>query len=119
MPSDFGPESIILPPLVPRSGGGSVFKGLVLAFALAVVCSVASLVIATTLPAASKPFFALTLGIGAIQWAWLIPMYLQFRRKAEPEPETAKGLLVAGIITLVLNGAGVGALFLLGGSFVA
>src|SRR5262245_49081510 len=112
--SDFGPESIILPPLVPRSGGGSTGKGLVLAFALAAACLGISLGIALSLPSASTAFFALAFAVGAIQWAWLIPMYLNFRRKAEPEPETAKGLLIAGIVTAGLNAIGAAALFYLG-----
>jgi hypothetical protein len=41
------------------------------------------------------------LGIGVVQVAWIVPMYLHFKRAGEME--TAKGLLIAAAIVFLLN----------------
>lgn len=41
------------------------------------------------------------LGIGLVQAAWIIPMVLSFRKSGKRE--TAKGVIVAAVITLLLN----------------
>jgi hypothetical protein len=41
------------------------------------------------------------LGIGILQLLWIIPSYLHFRRKGQPE--TAKGILIAAGIVFLLN----------------
>jgi len=50
-------------------------------------------------------------GIGLSQWLWLVPMIRKAR--GQKEDARAKGLLVAGAITVLLNGACFGSIALM------
>jgi hypothetical protein len=79
---------------------GSVGKGVVLVLGL----TFAAFVVGGSLLAMGPAAFlgiAILLGIGGVQAAWIVPLWLHFRRTHETE--TAKGLLIAASIVFLLN----------------
>ena len=83
------------PPPLPR---GSLWKGIGFAAVINIGAFVASL-----LAKSMALGIVLVMGFGLIQCAWLIPLYLRYEKNGESE--TAKGVLVAAVITVLLSGA--------------
>jgi hypothetical protein len=48
-------------------------------------------------------------GFGIVQYAWISPLYLRYKRRGETE--TAKGILIASGITVLLSAACWGAIY--------
>ena|ERR1041384_5008320 len=46
--------------------------------------------------------YIVLLGFGVVQLAWIVPMYLKYKRSGETE--TAKGILIAAGVTILLQG---------------
>jgi hypothetical protein len=86
---------------------GSLIGGAFLGFAVNIGGCIAALLVATLFMGIAEPlsvpFFAIPLGVGLGQWLWLYPLRRMLLRKGLSE--TAKGLLVAGAITFLLNAA--------------
>ena len=47
--------------------------------------------------------FVLLMGFGLLQFLWLLPFYLNYRRKGEGD--TCKGILLGGGLTVLLSAA--------------
>lgn len=118
------PEQAIVPPVVAAPHTGSLFRGVFLGFAANIAGCVACAIVGATLGGALSafgtafawvmiPLFAIPFGVGLGQWLWLVPMRRSYLRHGETE--TAKGLVVAGAITFLLNAGCWG--LIMGGSF--
>lgn len=94
-------------PIVPEPDRGSLFGGIALGFLANIGSCIASALLGTVFMSGAEPlsvpFFAVPFGIGLAQLLWIIPLYRSRRRRGATE--TAKGLIVAGAITFLLNAA--------------
>jgi hypothetical protein len=100
------------PPIPTAPHPGSLFRGALLGFAAniagCIACGTAGAFLAgilstlgTTFSMLSLPIIAIPFAIGLGQWLWLWPLRRSYLRAGETE--TAKGILVAGAITFLLN----------------
>jgi drug/metabolite transporter (DMT)-like permease len=93
--------------MIPTPDHGSLFGGIALGFLANIGGCIASALLGTVFmdgaEPLSVPFFAVPFGIGLAQLLWIIPLYRRHRKRGTTE--TAKGLLVAGAITFLLNAA--------------
>jgi hypothetical protein len=76
-----------------QMNSGSVGKGIGMGAVLTLGCIVASLLL--------LPIFLA--GIGIVQCLWVIPAYVTYRNRGETE--TAKGILIAAGLVLLVNGS--------------
>jgi hypothetical protein len=77
-----------------------IAKGVVIALGLTVAAFVMGGALLAMGPAAPVGI-AMMLGIGVVQAAWIVPLWIHYRRARETE--TAKGLLIAASIVFLLN----------------
>ena len=79
-----------LPPVEQPQNPGNIWAGFGLAAIINIVAAIAGIFT-----------IVITLGIGVVQAAWIIPMVIAFRKSGRTE--TAKGVIIAACVTFLLN----------------